>query len=113
MQHHIHPINPKDEIQAAEGEYLIYRSYPEFIAMRLAMAKSALKSLTESWTDAHRRLSSANDAPTDWCHLLSQEPDKGVHEAVMYWFLGSNSEQHEPLSDTIETRVLPWLFFNL
>lgn len=63
--------------------------------------------ISQSWTDAYRRPSSANDAPTNWCYLLSQKPDKGVHETVMYWFLGSDSEQREPLSDTIETRVLP------
>jgi len=85
----------------------MYRSYPEFTAKRLAMAKSAPKWLTESRTDAYSRPPSANDPLTNWLHLLNQNPDKGPDEIVMFWFLGSDSEQHEPLSDTIERRVLP------
>lgn len=84
----------------------MYRSYPEFTAKRLAMAKSA-RTLTESWTTSHRRAASANDPLTNWRYLLNQKPDKGPHETVMFWFLGSDTEQHEPLSDTIERRVHP------
>lgn len=101
MNDYIHPIHPEDEVQA-EGEYLMYRSYPEFTAKRLAMAKSAPPSLTESWTDARRRVPSADDPLTNWRYLLNQKPDKGHPETVMFWFLGSDSEHHEPLSDTIE-----------
>ncbi|KAH9000927.1 Dcp1-like decapping family-domain-containing protein [Lactarius hatsudake] len=101
MNDYIHPIHPEDEIQA-EGEYLMYRSYPEFTAKRIAMAKSAPPALTESWTDARRRAPSANDPLTNWRYLLNQKPDKGRHETVMFWFLGSDSEDHEPLADTIE-----------
>ncbi|KAI9462791.1 Dcp1-like decapping family-domain-containing protein [Lactarius psammicola] len=101
MNDYIHPIHPEDEIQA-EGEYLMYRSYPEFTAKRLAMAKSAPPALTESWTDARRRAPSASDPLTNWRYLLNQKPDKGRHETVMFWFLGSDSEHHEPLADTIE-----------
>jgi len=50
----------------------MYRSYPEFTAKRLAMAKSAPKSLTESWTDADHRPPSANDPLTNWRYLFSQ-----------------------------------------
>ena len=105
MNDYIHPIHPEDEIQA-EGEYLMYRSYPEFTAKRLAMAKSAPPALTESWTDARRREPSANDPLTNWRYLLNQVPDKGRDETVMFWFLGSDSEHHEPLADTIERQVL-------
>ena len=84
----------------------MYRSYPEFTAKRLNMAKSAPKSLTESYTDTRRRPPSANDPLTNWRYLLNQEPGKGPYETVMFWFLGSDSEQHEPLSDTIERRVV-------
>ena len=78
------------------------------------MAKSAPKSLTESWTDTYRRPPSANDPLTKWRYLLNQKPDKGPYETVMFWFLGSDSEQHEPLSDTMERRVLaPLTVFNL
>ena len=42
-----------------------------------------------------------NDPLTNWRYLLDQKPDKGAHETVMFWFLGSDSEQHEPLSDTM------------
>lgn len=110
MNDYIHPIHPEDEIQA-EGEYLMYRSYPEFTAKRLAMAKSAPPALTESWTDARRRAPSANDPLTNWRYLLNQKPDKekpdkGPYETVMFWFLGSESEHHEPLADTIERQVL-------
>lgn len=101
MHDYTHFIHPEDEIQP-EGEYLMYRSYPEFTAKRLAMAKSAPATLTESWTDAHRRAPSASDPLTNWRYLLNQKPDKGPDETVMFWFLGSDSEQHEPLSDTIE-----------
>lgn len=101
MNDYIHPIHPEDEIQA-EGEYLMYRSYPEFTAKRLAMAKSAPPALTESWTDARRRAPSANDPLTNWRYLLNQKPDKGRDETVMFWFLGSDSEHHEPLADTID-----------
>ncbi|KAF8267169.1 Dcp1-like decapping family-domain-containing protein [Lactarius quietus] len=101
MNDYIHPIHPEDEIQP-EGEYLMYRSYPEFTAKRLAMAKSAPPALTESWTDARRRAPSANDPLTNWRYLLNQVPDKGRPETVMFWFLGSDSEHHEPLADTIE-----------
>jgi len=83
----------------------MYLSYPEFTAKRLAMAKSASVSLTASWTDAHHRAPSANDPLTNWRYLLDQKPDKGAHETVMFWFLGSDSEQHEPLSDTMQRRV--------
>ena len=105
MNDYIHPIYPEDEIQA-EGEYLMYRSYPEFTSRRLAMAKSAPTALTESWTDARRRAPSANDPLTNWRYLLNQIPEKGRDETVMFWFLGSDSEQHEPLADTIERQVL-------
>ena len=105
MNDYIHPIHPEDEIQP-EGEYLMYRSYPEFTAKRLAMAKSAPPALTESWTDARRRAPSANDPLTNWRYLLNQKPDKGRPETVMFWFLGSDSEHHEPLADTIERQVL-------
>ncbi|KAI0305213.1 Dcp1-like decapping family-domain-containing protein [Multifurca ochricompacta] len=101
MNDYIHPIHPEDELQA-EGEYLMYRSYPEFTAKRLALAKSAPPALTESWTDARRRTPSTNDPLTNWRYLLNEKPDKGRHETVMFWFLGSDSEHHEPLSDTIE-----------
>jgi hypothetical protein len=101
MHDYTHFIHPEDEIQP-EGEYLMYRSYPEFTAKRLAMAKSAPATLTESWTDTHRRAPSASDPLTNWRYLLNQRPDKGPDETVMFWFLGSDSEQHEPLSDTIE-----------
>jgi hypothetical protein len=111
MHDYIHPIYPEDEVQAAEGEYLMYRSYPEFTAKRLAMAKSAPKSLTKSWTDTRRRPPSADDPLTNWRYLLNERPDKGPYETVMFWFLGSDSEQHEPLSDTIERRVLRRLVF--
>jgi len=104
MHDYIHPIHPEDEVQA-EGEYLMYRSYPEFTAKRLAMARSASISFTESYTDTYRRPPSANDPLTNWRYLLNQIPDKGPYETVMFWFLGSDSEQHEPLSDTIERRV--------
>ena len=83
----------------------MYRSYPEFTAKRLAMARSASISFTESYTDTYRRPPSANDPLTNWRYLLNQIPDKGPYETVMFWFLGSDSEQHEPLSDTIERRV--------
>ncbi|KAH9059567.1 hypothetical protein EDB87DRAFT_766686 [Lactarius vividus] len=75
---------------------------PNSPAKRLAMAKSAPPALTESWTDARRRAPSANDPLTNWRYLLNQKPDKGRHETVMFWFLGSDSEHHEPLADTIE-----------
>ena len=104
MHDYIHSIHPEDEVQS-EGEYLMYRSYPEFTAKRLAMAKSAPATLTESWTDSHRREPSPSDPLTNWRYLLNQKPDKGPYETVMFWFLGSDSEQHEPLSDTIERRV--------
>jgi len=104
MQDYIHQIHPEDEIQP-QREYLMYLSYPEFTAKRLAMAKSASVSLTASWTDAHHRAPSANDPLTNWRYLLDQKPDKGAHETVMFWFLGSDSEQHEPLSDTMQRRV--------
>ena len=105
MHDYIHPIHPEDEIQAAEGEYLMYRSYPEFTAKRLAMAKSAPRLPIDNWTDAQHRAPSANDPLTNWRYLLDRKSDKGPHETVMFWFLGSDSEQHEPLSDTIERRV--------
>lgn len=104
MHDYIHFIHPEDEIQP-EGEYLMYRSYPEFTAKRLAMAKSAHPMLTESWTDSHRRAPSPSDPLTNWRYLLNQKPDKGPYETVMFWFLGSESEQHEPLSDTMERQV--------
>ena len=104
MHDYIHSIHPEDEIQP-EGEYLMYRSYPEFTAKRLSMAKSAPAMLTESWTDSHRREPSPSDPLTNWRYLLNQKPEKGPYETVMFWFLGSDSEQHEPLSDTIERRV--------
>jgi Dcp1-like decapping family len=104
MYDYIHLIHPEDEIQP-EGEYLMYRSYPEFTAKRLAMAKSAHPTLTECWTDARRRTPSAIDPLTNWRYLLNQKPDKGRDETVMFWFLGSESEQHEPLSDTMERQV--------
>ena len=47
----------------------------------------------------------------NWRYLLDQKPDKGLHKTAMFWFLGSDSEQHEPLSDIIEWRVLPGLIF--
>jgi len=65
MHDYIPPIHPEDEILASEGEHLMYRSYPEFTAERLDMAKSATKSLIESWTDAHRRPPFANDLLTN------------------------------------------------
>jgi hypothetical protein len=46
------------------------------------------------------RPSSASDPLTNWRYLLNLKPDKGPHETVMFWFLGSDLEQHEPLSDT-------------
>ncbi|KAF8480411.1 Dcp1-like decapping family-domain-containing protein, partial [Russula ochroleuca] len=101
MHDYIHSIHPEDEIQP-EGEYLMYRSYPEFTTKRLAMAKSAPATLTESWTDTYRREPSASDPLTNWRYLLNQVPDKGPDEIVMFWFLGSDSEQHEPLADTME-----------
>ncbi|KAI0291020.1 Dcp1-like decapping family-domain-containing protein [Russula brevipes] len=104
MHDYIHFIHPEDEIQA-EGEYLMYRSYPEFTAKRLAMANSPPTVPIDSWTDAHRRAPSAGDPLTNWRYLLNQKPDKGAHETVMFWFLGSDSEQHEPLSDTIGRQV--------
>lgn len=104
MHDYIHPIHPEDEIQP-EGEYLMYRSYPEFTAKRLAMAKLAHPTFTESWTNACRRTPSANDPLTNWRYLLNQNPEKGTYETVMFWFLGSDSEQHEPLSDTMERQV--------
>src|SRR5260370_13947794 len=97
MHDYTHSILPEDEIQP-EGEYLMYRSYPEFTAKRLAMAKSAPATLTESLTDAHRRAPSASDPLTTWRYLLNQKPDNGPHETVMSWFLHSVSDQHEPLS---------------
>lgn len=83
----------------------MYRSYPEFTAKRLAMAKLAHPTFTESWTNACRRTPSANDPLTNWRYLLNQNPEKGTYETVMFWFLGSDSEQHEPLSDTMERQV--------
>jgi len=44
MHDYIHPIHPEDEIRAAEGAYLMHRSYPEFTAKRFPLAKSAPKS---------------------------------------------------------------------
>ena len=55
----------------------------------------------------------ANDPPTNGHYLLNQKPDKDPHETVMFWFLDSDPEQHEPLWNTIERRVLHRLFFNL
>jgi hypothetical protein len=105
----IHAIHPEDEIQAAEGEYLMHRSYPEFTAKRLAMAKLVPRMPIDGWTDGQRRAPSANDPLTNWQYQLDEKSDKGPHETVMFWFLGSDSEQHEPLSDTIERRVDPSL----
>ncbi|KAI0263109.1 Dcp1-like decapping family-domain-containing protein [Gloeopeniophorella convolvens] len=101
MHDYIHLIYPEDEIQP-EGEYLMYRSYPEFTAKRLVMAKSAPPSLTESWNDARRRTPTANDPLTNWRFLLNQKEDKGRYETAMFWFLGSDSEEHEPLCDTMQ-----------
>ena len=78
------PIHPEDEILASEGEHLVYRSYPEFTAKRLNMAKAAIKSLIESWTSAYRRPPFANDLLTNWRYLLIQKPDEGLHETVMF-----------------------------
>jgi hypothetical protein len=105
MHDYIHSIYPEDEIQAEGGEYVMYRSYPEFTAKRLAMAKSAHPTLTQSWTDARNRTPSANDPLTNWRYLLDQKPDKGSYETVVFWFVGSDSEQHEPLADTMERQV--------
>lgn len=80
----------------------MYRSYPEFTNKRLAMAKSAPAMLMENWTDTYRPEPSASDLLTNWRYLLDQDPEKGPYETVMFWFLGSDSEQHEPLADTME-----------
>ena len=58
----------------------MYRSYPEFTAKRLTMAKSAPKSPAESWTDSHRRPSSANGPLTNWRYLLNRRLDKGPYD---------------------------------
>jgi len=60
---YIYSIYPEDEIQAAEGEHLMYRSRPEFTAKRLAMAKSAPK---------------AGRTPTAVRHLPTIRPPTGV-----------------------------------
>jgi hypothetical protein len=86
MHDYIHAIHPEDEIQAAEGEYLMYRSYPEFTAKRLAMTKSTPRMAIDSWTDAQRWAPSANDPLTNWRYLLDEKSDKGPHETVMSWF---------------------------
>ena len=106
-------IYPENEIQAAGRECLMYRSYLEFTSNRLAMTKSAPKSLTKNQMGAHQCQPSANNSLTNWRYLTDQKPDKRPHEIGMFWFLGSYSEQHEPLSDTIERQVLRWLPFNL
>jgi hypothetical protein len=80
----------------------MYRSYPEFTAKRLAMAKLALATLTKSWTDFHRQVPSASNPLTNWHYLLNQKSDKGPDETITFWFLGSDSEHYEPLSDRIE-----------
>jgi len=81
----------------------MYRSHPEITAKGLAKVGRM--------PTAVRHPPSANDPLTNWRCLLDQKPDKGPHETAIFWCLGSDSEQHEPLSDIIEQRVLPRLFF--
>ena len=106
-------IYPKNEIQVAGREYLMYCSYLKFTSNCLAMTKSAPKSLTKNQMGAHQCQPSANNSLTNWCHLTNQKPDKCPHKIGMFWFLGSYSEQHKPLSDIIERQVLCLLSFNL
>ena len=77
MHDYIHPNHPEGEVKTAEGEYLMYRSYPGFITKHLNLAKSVSKSLTESWMDSRRHPPSANDPLTDWHYLLNQKLGQG------------------------------------
>ena len=81
MHGYIHPIYPEDDIQVAEVEYLVHRSYPEFTAKPLVVTNSAPKLLTESWADAHCRPPSANDPLANL--VLPTQSTAGQCEMVM------------------------------
>ncbi|KAI0065032.1 hypothetical protein BV25DRAFT_125061 [Artomyces pyxidatus] len=99
MEDYVRHMYPEDDMEA-HGDYLMYRSYPDFTAKRLAMARSPQSdSEIEDFTDAHGRTPSSTDLLTNWQLLLSKSREKGPSETVGLWMFATDAR--EPLKDVM------------
>jgi hypothetical protein len=93
MDDHIQRIYPEDSI-AAQGSYLIIRSYPEYTSRRLAIARS----------------SSSNDVPHKFSDVYAipnvdqlKPEDKGEVNTIGLWMFATDAKEH--MIDVIQRYV--------
>jgi len=124
MEDYVLHMYPEDDMET-HGDYLMYRSYPDFTAKRLAVARTNVASTSRSgsggydgrlhnlapshdftcvidadyYADAQGRASSLADALTNWQFLLSQEAEKGRSETVGLWMFATDAR--EPMKDVM------------
>ncbi|KAA1476573.1 hypothetical protein DENSPDRAFT_843560 [Dentipellis sp. KUC8613] len=126
MTDYVRHMYPEDDMET-HGDYLMYRSYPEFTAMRLAQARAAHPKANtgngsypsspdippsrsrskqpsspeapDKYTDAHGREPSLTDNMTNWKLLLAKNPDKGESETVGLWMFATDAR--EPMKEVM------------
>lgn len=120
MEDYVQHMYPEDDLET-HGDYLMYRSYPDFTAKRLAMAhpipsddscrdtpdisiasRGGLSGSTKSagrFSDAQGRAPSQTDILTNWQHLLSKNREKGRSETVGLWMFATDAR--EPMKDVM------------
>jgi hypothetical protein len=84
MDDHIQRLYPEDSI-AAQGSYLIIRSYPQYTSRRLAIARSSLSN------DVPHKFSDVYAIPN--VDQLKPE-DKGEVNTIGLWMFATDAKEH-------------------
>jgi len=93
MDDHIQRLYPEDSI-AAQGSYLIIRSYPEYTNRRLAAVRSSLSN------DVPHKFSDVYAIPN--VDQLKPE-DKGDAQTIGLWMFATDAKEH--MIDVIQRYV--------
>ncbi|THH19642.1 hypothetical protein EW146_g1572 [Bondarzewia mesenterica] len=127
MEDYVLLMYPEDDVES-HGEYLMYRSYPDFTTKRLAMGRPFPNSIPSAnsspefhppaktnpapqnvppltgtpsdYADARGREPTATDVLTNWQVLLAKSPDKGKSETVGLWMFAT--DRREPMKDVMK-----------
>ncbi|TFY82139.1 hypothetical protein EWM64_g1874 [Hericium alpestre] len=112
MQDYVLHMYPEDDMES-HGDYVMYRSYPEFTSQRLAMAQSSAfpndqnrgsspgnPNDLRTYTDAQGREPSATDKLTNWKLLLGKNGEKGRSETVGLWMFATDAR--EPMKNVMQ-----------
>ena len=107
MDDYVQYIYPEDDLDV-RGAFLLYRSFPEFSAGRLANTRSLPPHTSdvpiEVYTDSNTISPSPDNALTNWRLLLDSGADKGRSETIGLWMHETGGHD---VKEAMKTCVFP------